>query len=166
MVFSNIELGHGVDIDPSASINNIKLGDNVKIAKRVSAFGHSEHPIEVGPSTYIGMNSIVNGYARQLTIGAHVSIAQNVNIMTDSGPNASPVFQRLYPVESGPITIGDHTWIGASAVIMPNVTLGKFCIVGVGSFVTKSFPDYSVIGGTPAKLIRRLTASEIKELES
>lgn len=166
MIYANIQLGDNVNIDDTSTVNNVIIGDNVKIAKRVSIFGSKTFPLKIGKGTYIGMNSLLNGYNEQVTIGNYVSIAQNVNIMVDSGPNASSVFQRIFPVEVGPVSIGDHSWIGASAVIMPNVTLGRFCIVGVGSFVTKSFPDYSVIGGTPAKLIRRLTESEIKELES
>ena len=69
-----------------------------------------------------------------------MSIAQNVNIMVDSGPNASPAMQRVFPTEKGPVTIGNHCWIGASAIIMPNVKLGEFCIVAANSYVNKSFP--------------------------
>jgi acetyltransferase-like isoleucine patch superfamily enzyme len=49
---------------------------------------------------------------------------------------------------------------------MPAVTLGKYCVVAANSFVNKSFPDYTIIGGTPAKLIRTLTPSEIETLHS
>jgi acetyltransferase-like isoleucine patch superfamily enzyme len=49
---------------------------------------------------------------------------------------------------------------------MPAVTLGKYCVVAAGSYVNKSFPDYSIVGGTPAKLIRTLTPSEIEILHS
>lgn len=164
MIYSNILLGNGVEIDPSSSINNITIGENVKIAKRVSAFGSKNCPLRIGSHSYIGMNSILNGYAAKLSIGEYVSVAQNVNMMTDSGPNASEIFQRIFPISSGPIAIGDHSWIGASSIIMPGVTLGKFCVVAAGSFVKQSFPDYSIIGGTPAKLIRNLNDNEIKEL--
>jgi acetyltransferase-like isoleucine patch superfamily enzyme len=165
MIFANIELGEGVQIDPSSSINNVNIGDNVKIAKRVSAFGSAEHRLIIGADSYVGMNCTLNGYAAQLTIGSHVSIAQNVNIMVDSGPNASVLMQQIFPLLKGDVTIGDHSWIGASAVIMPGVTLGKFCVVGTGSFVNKSFPDYSIIGGTPAKLIRKMTDEELSPLQ-
>ena len=54
-------------------------------------------------------------------------------------------------VDSDPIMIGTHCWIGANAVILPGVTLGDNCVVGAGTVVTKSFPAGSVIGGVPAK---------------
>lgn len=84
--------------------------------------------------------------------------------MVDSGPNASEVLQRIYPIKKGSIYIGDHSWIGASAIIMPGVHLGKFCIVAANSFINSSFPDYSIIGGNPAKLIRKMTETEIKKI--
>lgn len=164
MIYSNIMLGSGVEIDPSSSVNNISIGDKVKIAKRVSAFGSKETPLIIGKESYIGMNSILNGYAAELSIGENVSIAQNVNIMTDSGPNASEKLQRIFPVITGKVRIGNHCWIGASSIIMPGVTLGEYCVVAAGSFVKDSFPDYSIIGGTPAKLIRKLNENEIIKL--
>lgn len=164
MKFENIQLGKDVEIDPSSSINNVRIGDKVRIAKRCSIYGGPENQLEIGSETYVGMNTILNGYHAQLKIGTNVSIAQNVNIMVDSCPNASDPMQRIFPVEKGPVDIGDHTWIGASVIIMPNVTLGKYCVVAANSFVNKSFPAYSIIGGSPAKLIRSLTGDEKNKL--
>jgi acetyltransferase-like isoleucine patch superfamily enzyme len=164
MIFANIELGEEVQIDPSSSINNVRIGDYVKIAKRVSAYGSASHQLIIGDHSYVGMNSILNGFSAQLTIGRYVSIAQNVNIMVDSGPNASELMQRIFPGQQGTVTIGDHSWIGASSVIMPGVTIGKFCVVAACSFVNKSFEDFSIIGGTPAKLIRKMTKEEQNNL--
>ena len=48
MHYANINLGYNVQIDPTSSVNNIKIGDNVKIAKRVSAYGSSENLLEIG----------------------------------------------------------------------------------------------------------------------
>ena len=164
MKFANIFLGNDVEIDPSTSINNVQIGDNVKISKRCSVFGGPENILEIGENSYVGMNSILNGYAAKVQIGKHVSIAQNVNIMADSGPNASQVMQNVFPIEQGPVAIGDHCWIGASAIIMPGVNLGTYCIVAANSYVNCSFPDFSIIGGTPANLIRSFSEEEIEKL--
>lgn len=165
MKYSNINLGTEVEIDPSSSVNNVTIGNRVRIAKRVSAYGNPSFSLTIGDDTYVGMNCILNGYGAALTIGKNVSLAQNVNIMTDSGPNASPIMQKIYPIEKGNVSIGDHCWIGASSIIMPGVILGDFCVVAAGSFVKDSFPSYSIIGGTPAKLIRHMTEDEIKALK-
>lgn len=164
MKFSNIQLGENVEIDPSTSVNNVVLNNHVRIAKRCSIFGGPENLLEIGEHSYVGMNTIINGFVEKVTIGSYVSIAQSVNIICDSGPNASPVMQRIFPLENGPIKIGNHCWIGAFAMIMPNVELGEFCVVAAKSFVKKSFPAYSIIGGVPAKLIRTMTAEEISKL--
>ena len=156
MKTSNITLGKDVVIDFSSTFNNVTIGDNVKIAKNCNIFGSNEHILKIGKESYIGMCSLLNGYASKLIIGKNVSIEQNVNIMTDSGPNASKEMQEYFPLINGPITIGDHSWIGANSIIMPNVDLGEFCVVAANSFVNKSFPPYSVIGGNPAKLIKNI----------
>ena len=160
MKVANINLGDSVEIDPSSSINNVIFGDNVKIAKRCSVYGSPENLLEIGENSYVGMNSIVNGFSAKLKIGKNVSIAQNVNIMVDSGPNASPAMQRVFPIEKGPVAIGNNCWIGASAIIMPNVNLGEFCIVAANSYVNTSFPAFSIIGGIPARRIRTFTEEE------
>lgn len=164
MKFANIYLGSDVEIDPSSSINNIRIGDHVKIAKRCSIFGGPDNLLEIGSYTYVGMNSILNGFAAKLIVGTNVSIAQGVNVMVDSGPNASDAMQKLFQIEKGAVTIGNHCWLGANAVIMPNVELGDFCVVAANSYVNKSFPAFSVIGGTPARLIRIFSKEEQAKL--
>jgi len=164
MIYANIILGKNVSIDPSSNVNNVSIGDHVKIAQKCNIYGSEKNILHIGAGAYVGMNSLLNGYAALLHIGECVSIAQNVNMMTHSGPNASPVFQRIFPIQVGEIIIEEHTWVGASAIIMPNVKIGKFCIIAAGSFVNKSFPDYSIVGGTPAKLIRNLTLEEINKI--
>lgn len=156
MILENISLGDNVVVDSTTSINNIRLFNGVKVAKRCSLFGSSENILEIGRNSYIGMNTIINGYKAKVTIGHNVSVAQSVNIMADSGPNASEKMQEFFPLEFGEVIIGDHCWIGANSVIMPNVRLGEFCVVAANSFVNESFEAYSVVGGNPAKLLKKL----------
>lgn len=158
MLLNNIKLGDGCDVDPSSSVNNIDIESGVKIAKRCSIFGSPLHILKIGCNSYIGMNTIINGFSANITIGKNVSIAQSVIIMSDSGPNASVEMQKYFPIKRGAVVIGDHSWIGANSVIMPNVLLGVFCVVAANSFVSSSFPSYSVIGGNPAKLLYTLSA--------
>ena len=160
MRYANINLGKDVEIDPSSTVNNVIIGENVRIAKRCSVFGSPDNLLEIGSDTYIGMNSLLNGFAAKLTIGSNVSIAQNVNIMVDSGPNASPAMQKIFPIDRRPVTIGNHVWIGTDSIIMPGVTLGDYCVVAANSYVNKSFNPFTIIGGNPAKVLRTFTEEE------
>ena len=164
MKYANINLGKDVEIDPSSSVNNVIIGDNVRIAKRCSVFGSPDNLLEIGSDSYIGMNCLLNGFAAKLTVGCNVSIAQNVNIMVDSGPNASPAMQNVFPVEKKPVTVGNHVWIGTGSIIMPGVTLGDYCVVAANSYVNKSFDPFTIIGGNPAKILRTFTEDEKQKM--
>lgn len=156
MKVSNISLADNVEIGQQTTINNVAIGKNVKISQFCSVYGGPEHILEIGEDSYIGMYSYINGYNAKLSIGKRVSIAQHVSIMTDSGPNASKKMQKYYPVKKKRVIISDDCWVGIGAVIMPGVVLGRCSVVAANSFVNRSFPAYSVIGGTPAKLIKTL----------
>lgn len=53
-----------------------------------------------------------------------------------------------------PVTIGDDVWIGARVIILPGVTIGQGAILAANAVVTKDVPEYAVVGGNPAKLIK------------
>lgn len=57
-------------------------------------------------------------------------------------------------IESAPIIIKDNAWIGFHVIILKGVTIGKGAVIGAGSVVTKDVPDYAVVGGNPAKLLK------------
>lgn len=56
--------------------------------------------------------------------------------------------------EIRPVTVGNDVWIGMRSIIMPGVNIGNGVIIGAGAVVTKDIPDYAVVGGVPAKIIR------------
>ncbi len=161
MIHSNIKLGRNVNIDLTSSINNVTIGDDTKITYGVRIFGSIENVLEIGKACYFGPNTLIEGYNSKIIIGDYVSFAQNVNVISGSGPNASSKLQKVYPILKGEILIDDHCWIGTNSILMPNVKLGKFCVVAANSFVSQSFPDYSVIGGCPAKLIKKLNPNDL-----
>lgn len=54
------------------------------------------------------------------------------------------------------VEMGDNCFVGAGAIILPGTTIGNYCIVGAGAVVKGTFPDYSVIAGNPAKIIKMI----------
>ncbi|MBC6719182.1 acyltransferase [Treponema sp. Marseille-Q4130] len=61
------------------------------------------------------------------------------------------------------VLIKRDTWIGAGATILPGVCAGKHAVVGAGSVVTKDVPDYAVVVGSPARIVKTLDADKFKE---
>jgi len=90
----------------------------------------------------------------QIDIGEGTIIARNV-VLVDFDHNLTIKESILRNGVSKPIKIGKYCWIGANSVILKGVTLGDYCVVGAGSVVTKSFPGDVIIGGNPAKLIKK-----------
>jgi len=112
--------------------------------------------LEVGDGTYFG-HGIHLFCCLTMTIGKNVMIADHVYITDnlhgyediDMPPAAQPL------KVPGPVSIGDDTWIGERACILPNVSIGKHCVIGAAAVVTKNIPDYCVVVGTPARIIKR-----------
>jgi acetyltransferase-like isoleucine patch superfamily enzyme len=72
--------------------------------------------------------------------------------------------EEKLPENDQPIVIEDDVWTGANITILKGVTIGHGSVIAAGSVVTRSFPPYSIIGGVPAKLIkRRFSEEEMKE---
>lgn len=116
--------------------------------------------VDYGLNTYIGKNFYANFNMTLLDvslvlIGDNVKFGPNVQLTTAGHP--VDALQRISGDEFGrPIVIGNNVWVGMGATILPGVWIGDNSVVAAGAVVTKSFPANSVIGGVPAKIIRRL----------
>jgi acetyltransferase-like isoleucine patch superfamily enzyme len=82
-------------------------------------------------------------------------IAANCALYSYNHRNEKQKTIRQQGFESaGPIVIGDEAWLGCMVTVLDGVTIGKGAIVAAGSVVTKDVPDYAVVGGIPAKILR------------
>ena len=108
--------------------------------------------IQIGKNCSIGANGCYIQGNGELIFGDYVRVATNVGIMSG---NHNPD-NHTEQIKKKTV-IGNYSWIGMSSIILPGVELGERTIVAAGSVVTKSFKDgYSIIGGNPAKLIRKI----------
>ena len=113
----------------------------------------------VGPDVYIADGLIIVEELADrgnLIIGARVSIAPRVTIVTSSHPNDSRI-RTVAPVAKGPVHIEDDAWIGTGAVILPGVRIGRGAVVGANAVVTRDVPPLTIVAGHPAEAVRSLT---------
>lgn len=126
-------------------------------AVRISALRAAGY--RVGRSVYLGSELHVTdelfSNACSLSIGDRVAIAQRVLIILSSHPNNSRLREQV-GVINGKVTICDDAWIGAGAILLPDVTVGERAIVAAGAIVTKDVPPRSVVAGNPARVLRSI----------
>jgi acetyltransferase-like isoleucine patch superfamily enzyme len=136
----NVDVGPGVRMEAIVTnakrIPELRIGDNVNIEQNVHFICHS-----------------------RITIGNDVSITGHCAIVDVTHPYADvhdpiKIGNRILDEDSF-VEIGDSCFLGFGALIMPNVRIGKYCVIGAHSVVTKDVPDYSVVAGNPAKIVRR-----------
>lgn len=162
----NLSVGDFATIDPYVWINavarhKVRLGRSV----RIGAFSRilcTAHLSKVGKGFSIGDQSgcgeyCLFGAAGGIAIGNRVMIGQYVSMHAQDHvyDDITTPIQQQGTTEKG-IQIGDDCWIGAKVTILDGTVIGKHCVVAAGAVVKGTFPDYTVIGGVPAKIIKSL----------
>ncbi len=138
---------------------NISCGNRVRIypGLRAEVVDKRNSFIKIGNNVSIGQNFHIVSYMDELKIGNDVVIAGNVFITNCDhdykGSHGSVLENDLLYKKT---EIGDGCFIGNNAIILAGTILGKGCVVGANSVVRGIFPDYAVIAGVPAKLIKKV----------
>lgn len=165
------DYNHFFPTDPEASFRSLQSG---RLEKLKAVLGHAaaediyiEAPfyidygcnISIGPRFYAAFHLTIIDCAL-VDIGARVMIGPNVSIFTAT--HETEVQSRRDDIEfAKPVRIGDDCWIGGHAVILPGVTIGQGCTIAAASIVTKDVPAWSIVMGSPAKVVRK-----VKEIEA
>jgi acetyltransferase-like isoleucine patch superfamily enzyme len=111
--------------------------------------------VKVGRHVMIGTDAFMDpDWSGLITIEDYVGISPRAMLICHSRPMIA--LQGYVPSYASSIRIKRGAWIGAGAVILPGVTIGEGAIVGAGSVVTTDVPPFSLVGGVPAKVIKKL----------
>jgi carbonic anhydrase/acetyltransferase-like protein (isoleucine patch superfamily) len=132
--------------DNAVVVGDVVLGEDVSVWFGVTIRGDTDL-ITVGEGSNIQDGSVLHADENvPLTIGRHVTVGHQVMLHG--------------------CTIGDESLIGIGAIVLNGARIGRHCLVGAGALVTegKTFPDGSMILGSPAKVVRQLSAEEIERL--
>ena len=109
--------------------------------------------VEVGSSTWIGPNVILDG-SGGLKIGSHCDISAGAQLYTHHTVRRVTSMGEA-PVERAPTVIGDGVYIGPNAVIQMGVTVGDRAVIGAMSFVNRDVPAGAMVCGVPARVVKR-----------
>lgn len=112
--------------------------------------------VKLGQNVYINFNATFLDTCT-ISLGSRTMVGPNVSFFSATHP-LDPVVRRgtKGPEMGKEIHIGEDCWIGGNVVILPGVNIGRGSVVGAGSVVTKSVPDFVVVAGNPAKVIRKI----------
>ena len=122
---------------------NIEFGTNLRCGNRV----------------FINFNATILAQA-PITLGDDVMIGPNCSLITVGHPVADHRMRRGGWEQAKPISIGENTWLGANVTVLPGVSIGKQCVVGVGTMVNHEIPDNSLVLSSPGKVVRMLDDSQ------
>ncbi|GGC71389.1 acetyltransferase [Pedobacter quisquiliarum] len=114
--------------------------------------------VMIGQNTIIGIGCVIIG---PVSVGNDVMLAQNIVVSgLNHGYEDVNIATSKQAVTCKEIIIEDEVWIGANSVITAGVRLGRHCVIGAGSIVTKDVPEFSVAVGNPAKVIKKYDFKE------
>jgi acetyltransferase-like isoleucine patch superfamily enzyme len=151
------------------SLNNVKIGENVKIYDFVNAYNceindHSKIGtfVEIQKNAFIGKNCKISSHTficEGVTIEDDVFIGHNVSFINDMFPKAVNVDGSIQTDDDWELKttiVKKRASIGTSATILGGVTIGENSLVGAGSVVTKDVPPNVIVIGNPARIIKKL----------
>jgi len=155
-------MGNSIAIARSSSIaasdnSVITIGDGVVLGERTVVSSKSG-VISIGERTTFTRDCLVSG---GVTIGADCLFSNNVTVLSGShkihGPGTIRGNDANYEKSENyrlydDVVIEDDCWLGANVVVLPGVSISKGTVVGANAVVTKTFPEYSVLTGVPAKV--------------
>ena len=134
-------------------------GENVYVEPNLRVdYGYNIH---VGENFFANFDCTILDVC-EVRIGDNCMLAPGVSLYTATHP-IDP-YERIAGPELGkPITIGHNVWIGGRAVINPGVTIGDNAVIASGAVVTKNVPADTIVGGNPARIIRKIQVGEKPE---
>lgn len=133
---------------------HIVIGNNVYVGHYAILKGYYKNRMVVGSNVWIGQHCLLHS-AGGLTIGNGVGIGPGVRITSarhrESGRDSPMLFAEL---AFDPVVLNDDCNIGVNAVVLPGVTIGRGAQVGAGAVVAEDVPDFAVVAGVPARILR------------
>ena len=120
--------------------------------------------VRIGAHTWVGPYTLIEGANAAVDIGDYVTINSGAMIYSHDSTKYY-VSGGKNAVDKAPVKINSYTVIGTMSIINCGVTIGSHCVVASNSFVNRDVPDYTIVGGNPAKPIGKVVLKESGEVE-
>ena len=133
-----------------------RLGEGSYVAAPIN--GAALDRLKIGKNVYINTNCLAMARGG-ITIEDDVMIAANASLISN---NHDPYDRQVLTCR--PVLIRKGAWIGAGATVLPGVSIGKYAIVAASAVVTKDVPDYAVVAGSPAKVVKMLDSEKFENI--
>lgn len=114
--------------------------------------------VTFGKNVFINHSAILSS-SGGIEFGDNVMVGPGLKIATIN----HDMYDRHVIYTYGKVTVKENAWIGMGVTICPGVTIGKYAVVAAGAVITKDVPDYAVVGGVPAKVIKMLDPTQMKD---
>jgi maltose O-acetyltransferase len=124
----------------------VKIGRQTSVHWRTRFY--APHGITLGNNTILGNDLFLDGRFG-LTIGDNVNLGGETAIFTAEHDPNDPDFAMV----GAPVVIEDYVYVASRSTILPGVRIGKGAVVALGAVVTRDVPEYTIVGGVPAKVI-------------
>lgn len=148
-VINGVYIGEQTKINDQVNLYRCKIGKNCKI----DAYVYIEEGVEIGDNVKIRAFTFI---PQGVKIESNVYIGPRVTFTNDKYPKVKGEWRLLKTI------VREGASIGAGALILPGLEIGKYSLVGAGSVVTKDVDDYAIVVGVPAKTIGYVTYAKFK----
>jgi len=166
--YTNIRLGKAFDCHVHHTVQlSCDSYDDIELAKNVyiGAYtilslknypGRDNTHLKIGEDTYIGELNNIRASGGTIMIGRKCLISQNVNMIAANHLTGKYLYikEQEWDTTKNYIVIEDDVWVGCGSIILAGVKIGKGAVIGAGSVVTKDVPEYAVVTGNPARVIK------------
>lgn len=159
-------IGHDVRIDSTAKVKHpMEIGDHVSIDMCV----YCSVRLFTGKWVHIApLTSIIGGYKSMLRIGDFAGISTGARIICGSEDFVNSLLgiipEKYRNVTYGITAIENFAWVGAGAIVLPNIVMAEGSVLGAGAVLTKDTEPWMVYAGNPAKVIKPRNKDKIMEM--
>lgn len=144
--------------DESALIlsNNVSIASNCLIVIQDENEVQKVSSLLVGENTYFGEFNNIRAAGGTIEIGANCLISQHVSLVAINHRTDKDklIMENSWDYSRTSIKIEDDVWVGAHSVILPGVRIAKGAVIAAGSVVTKDIPEYAIVSGVPARVVK------------